>query len=191
MYVAFLAGKRTVDHAYNLICLALFRIEGIVRVRTLQYNHLVGVILVIVTESAHLRFGYGAGCGFLLFRTLAVVADISVGTVVSKELNQRTLGGKHEYIAIEKRQALFIVTQAHVDFGMCGVIDFQYVPELVLFTFNACAQFRFVPGFCADKEPSVIYVVEFVGQHDGFAIYKVLFTVVNPHLQHSPIVNCK
>ena len=178
--VTFLAGKRTVDHAHNLIRLALFRVEGIVRVRTLQHYYLISVILVVVTESAHLRFGYGASGGFLVRCTLAVVADKGIGTVVTKELNQCVLGGKHEHIAIKKRHPLLTVTSAHVHLGMGRTIDFQYVPDLVLFAPNECTQLLFMSGFGTDKEPLVIYVVEFVRQHDGFTIYKVLFTVVNP-----------
>ena len=178
--VAFTPGKRAVNHAHYLVWLVCFRIERIVRVRPFQHNHLVGIVLVVVTESTNLGFGYGASDGFFVRRALAVVPDISVGIVVTEKLSQRTLGGKHEHIAVEKGQPLLVVATTHIDLGMRRTIDFQYIPYLALFALDKCAQFRFMSGFGADEKPMIINTVEFVGQHDGFTIYKVLFTAVNP-----------
>ena len=163
--VALAAGKRSIDYTHDFVRLIRFRVERIVGVRTLQHNHLVCIVLIIVTKCTHLRFGYGTDCGFLVRRALSVVPNISAGIVVTEKLSQCVLGGKHEHVAVEKGQLLFIVTTAHVDFRMGGTIDFQYIPYLALFTLDECAKFRFMSGFGADKKPMVIYTVEFVGHN--------------------------
>ena len=161
--VAFAAGKRAINHTDDFIRFVRFRINRIVGIRPFQYNHLVGIVLVVVTESTDLGFGYGASDSFFVRCALPVVPDISVGIVVTEKLSQRALGGKHEHITVEKGQPLLVVATAHIDLGMRRAIDFQYIPYLALFSLNECAQFQFMSRFGADKKPMVIYTVEFVG----------------------------
>ena len=70
---------------------------------------------------------------------------------------------------------MFIVTTAHIDLGVRRAIDLQYVPDPVLLALNVRAQLRLVSGFGADKEPLVIYTVEFVGQQHGILLFTIYY----------------
>ena len=161
--VAFPSCQGAVEHTDNLIGLViLVGIESVISIGSLQYHHLVGVVVIEVHERPHLFFRDGEWLSLLVFLPFAFVAQEGIGVAFLEKIPQRAFRGQHEDIAVEEGELALLVTMPHVDRGMGGAVGFQDVVGVFLLAVDEAAQLPFMSGLGTDKIPMVVDVVALV-----------------------------